>query len=1064
MAIQRACPTCGADLTPDAPAGLCTKCVFKQMLAPFAGEELPAEERLRDKPMHGHSSGRQSFPREFGQYELLERIARGGMGVVYKARQVALNRQVALKVIVAAEAASPDFVQRFRSEAETVARLDHPNIVPIYEIGEFEGQPFFSMKLISGPTLTQGVGKDEDGSSHRQIATLVAKLARAVHYAHQRGIIHRDLKPNNVLLDSRGEPHLTDFGLAKLVEKESAITRTMAVLGTPSYMSPEQARGESKNLTTAADVYGLGAIMYELLAGQPPFAGGTTLDTIRQVLEKEPRRPSALNPKIDRDLEIACLKCLEKDPRQRYGSAEALADDLERWLRHEPIQGRPASKLHRLTKWAQRHPGVALLLGGLFLSLTLGFGLTLWQSAARQQALVEGRRALYAARIGLVEQAWAMGHVTRARVLLGALKPHPGQEDLRGFEWRYLWRLCRDQSFFNLFDEQNPLQSVAASPDGRWLALAGGKPYVSLWNVSSRRVTARLPAPSGNRSVAFSPDSAFVAAAGQDAAIRVWEVGSQRELFTLKGHAHPVGRVAFSPDGKWLVSASWPDGVVKLWELAMHTEKATFGDLPNEHPAAAFSPDSTVLAWSAGDRTIRLAQVTTGAKLGTLSGHGGLVVYLAFSPDGHWLASASTDGTARLWDVKTQREEASLSEHKALVTSVDFSPDSQLLVTTCVDGTMNLWDVRTKSEITMYKGHEMWVNNAVFLPDGRTLASAGDDGNLKLWEVVREHHTVSVEAHRPATTSAPRANSIGEDEPAIETFLREDATAVAFSRDGSRLMVVDDRPVVQILDGAVHRVAASLPLPDTAAMATALSSDGQRAVSAGLDRKLRLWDVAGHAEPLVIGEVDGPVTKLAMSSDGHRLAASSLSGHILTWDAVSWKPLSTNSYGDGQVTALAFFPDNRRLLASVKASDGTNQLWCVDLITGAVKFSPERHVGMVTALAFSPDGRFIAGSSRDAIARLWEAPTLKRVGTFRGHSGYVTSAAFAPDGRTLATASNDGTVKLWGVDSHVELFTIPGHIAPWTQLAFSPDSSALVGCGEDGTVRVWRAAAASETE
>jgi eukaryotic-like serine/threonine-protein kinase len=1055
MTPQHECPACGAELPPDAPAGLCTKCIFKQMLAPAAEENTPTE-------VHA-AKARLAFPRQFGSYELLQEIARGGMGMVYKARQVALNRHVALKVIVAGGVSSPDFIKRFRTEAEAAASLDHPNFVPIYEIGELDGQPFFSMKLIEGPTLTQCVGKSL-AEGPQWAAGLVARLARAVHYAHQRGIIHRDLKPNNVLLDARGQPHITDFGLAKLVENDTVITRTMAVLGTPSYMAPEQARGESKNLTTAADVYGLGAILYELLTGQPPFAGGTTMETIRQVLEKEPRRPSALNSRIDRDLETICLKCLEKEPLHRFGSAEALADDLDHWLRHEPIEARPVSTLQRVAKWARRKPAVATLVTGLLVSLVVGFAFASWQSAARERALVRNRRSLYAARIGLVEQAWTAGHVARARTLLEALKPHAGEEDLRGFEWRYLLRICRDHSFFTLPAEQNPVQCVAAAGDGRLLALVGGGSYVSLWDPAARRVVARLPTEGPNRSVAFSPMGAQVAAAGQDGIIHVWEVGSQREIFTLRGHGHPIEQLAFSPDGKWLVSTSRPDGAVKVWNLATHTEQASFGKLQNEHPAAAFSPDSKVLAWSVGDRTIRLTEVGTWENLGKLSGHGGLVVYLAFSPDGNWLASASADGTARLWDVKSQRELASLAEHKAMVTSVEFSPDSKLLVTTCIDGTMKLWDVATKQEITMFKGHTMWVNNAVFLPDGRTIASGGEDGNMKLWEVVHEHHFVSMEVLRPAKPAAPPAASPGEDAPQDEPFLREDACAVAFNQDGSRLMAVDDRPVLQLSDGQVRQVLAALPLSDAAALTTALFPDGQRAVSVGLDRKLRLWNLDSRADPLAVAETEASVSKLAISPDGRQLAASLQTGKVVVFDTTSWKPLATHPHEPGQVTALRFSPDNRGLLAAIKVSDGTNWLWGLDLTTGATRLSLEHHLGVVTGIAYSPDGSLVAGSSRDGIVRLWQTQDLKRVGTFRGHSGYVTSATFAPDGRTLATASNDGTVKLWGVNSQQELLTMPGHIAPWTRLAFSPDNNELAGCGEDGALHVWRAAAANDIQ
>jgi WD40 repeat protein len=1021
-------------LTAQAPAGLCTKCVFKKMLGPA---EAPIE------------PPKSKFPRAFGAYELIEEIARGGMGVVYKARQVALNRLVALKVIVAGEVSSPEFVRRFRNEAEAAAALDHSNIVPIYEIGEMDGQPFFSMKLVEGPTLQGPV-------NHRQAAELVATVARAVHYAHQRGIIHRDLKPNNVLVDSKGQPHLTDFGLAKLMESDRTITRTVAVLGTPSYMAPEQARGETKHLTTAADVYGLGAILYELLTGQPPFAGGTTLETIRQVLDKEPRRPTSLNPKMDRDLETICLKCLEKEPARRYGSAESLADDLERWLRHEPITARPASVLQRAGKWARRHPDIALLLGGLFISLTAGFVLTMSQSAARQRALDQQRRSLYAARIGLVQEAWAAGNVHRARFLLDSLAPRDGQEDLRGFEWRYLWRLCRDESFLTVSNEQNRVQSVAVSPNGRFLALAGGKPFVSIWNIAARRVETRLPAQPGNCSVAFSPDGARVAAAGADASIRIWDLSAERDPIVLSGHTHPVGQLAFSPDGKWLASASRPDGAVIIWDLARRTEKQSFRGLPNEHPAVAFSSDSALLAWSAEGHKIRLTDVATGATRAVLAGHGGSVDYLAFSPDGKWLASASKDFEARLWDVKVAAHVGTFTGHTATVTSVAFSPDSQRLVTTCVDGTLKLWNVTTQKEITTYKGHDMWINNAVFMPDGHTIVSGGDDGNVKFWEASAEHHIMPVEYHaNTLTLTAPQDSS--PDAASKGNFLRQGEDEVSFCADGSRLAVVDDRPVIQVWDGEIRKSLLNLSLPDEAALTTALCPDGRQAVSAGVDRKLRLWKCDAPAASTVVGELDHPATHLAISPDGRRLAVGMTTGHVVLWDTLSWKAVGTNFDGPRQITALRFSPDLRALLAATQISDETNFVVKMDLAGYTLRRSPEHHQGTVSALAFSPDAKWVAGSSLDGIVRLWDARNLVRVGTFRGHSGYVTSSAFSPDARTLATASNDGTVKLWAVESRQELLTLPGHIATWTHVAFSPDSDELVGCGEAGLLRVWRA-------
>jgi serine/threonine protein kinase/cytochrome c-type biogenesis protein CcmH/NrfG len=315
--------------------------------------------------------------KDFGDYELLEEVGRGGQGVVFRARQKSLNRIVALKVINLGEWASKAHVKRFRREAEAAAGLEHPGIVPIHEVGERDGSCYFSMKFVEGGQLDEVVRRRT--MSLRQAAELIAKVARTVHYAHEHGILHRDIKPGNILLDAKGEPHLTDFGLARLVESESSVTHTLDVLGTPSYMAPEQATGNNAAVSNATDVYGLGAVLYQLLTGHPPFAGGTTYETIKLLLDTEPRQPRLLNPKIDRDLSTICLKCLEKDPKRRYSSALALAEDLERWLKHEPIAARRTGPLARGGKWVQRNPTSALLAASL-IALAAAAGWILWKS------------------------------------------------------------------------------------------------------------------------------------------------------------------------------------------------------------------------------------------------------------------------------------------------------------------------------------------------------------------------------------------------------------------------------------------------------------------------------------------------------------------------------------------------------------------------------------------------------------------------------------------------------------------------------------------------------------
>ena len=365
--ILRICENCGAEIFPDEQEGLCVACLLETSLGTF-----------HESAVAGNDCRPPEMAEELGDYELLEEIGRGGQGLVYRARQKSLNRLVALKVIGLGRWATKAHIKRFRLEAEAAASLDHPYIVPIHEIGESDGSCYFSMQLIEGRRLDETIRHEP--MSTRCAAELIIKLAHTVHYAHKRGILHRDIKPGNILIDADGEPHLTDFGLARLVERESTITGAMVeALGTPSYMAPEQATGDAAQFTSATDVYGLGSVLYHLLTGQPPFVSATIYETVRLALETEPRRPRLLNPKVDRDLSTICLKSIEKVPQRRYASALDLAEDLERWLRHEPIHARPSGVLTRWKKWVQREPLATALIASLF-ALATAIGWNVWNS------------------------------------------------------------------------------------------------------------------------------------------------------------------------------------------------------------------------------------------------------------------------------------------------------------------------------------------------------------------------------------------------------------------------------------------------------------------------------------------------------------------------------------------------------------------------------------------------------------------------------------------------------------------------------------------------------------
>jgi serine/threonine protein kinase/tetratricopeptide (TPR) repeat protein len=395
--VIRICRKCGAKIFSDAPEGLCAKCVLKTALMMpqdalvAAGDDGGSAENVEANAAavsHGKKSALAvELLGQLGDYELLEEVGRGGQGVVFRARQKSLNRTVALKVISLGQWASKAHLKRFRREAEAAASLEHPGIVPIHEVGERDGSCYFSMKFIEGGQLDEVVRRAP--LSIREAAELIAKVARTVHYAHEHGILHRDIKPGNILLDAKGEPHLTDFGLARLIESESTVTRTMEVLGTPSYMAPEQAVGSNAAVSSVTDVYGLGAVLYQLLTGQPPFAGGTTYETIKLLLETDPRQPRQLNAKVDRDLSTICLKCLEKDPKRRYSSALALAEDLEHWLKHEPIRARHTGIFTRGQKWVQRNPTSALLAASL-IALAAAAGWIVWKSEFIRHPVTNG--------------------------------------------------------------------------------------------------------------------------------------------------------------------------------------------------------------------------------------------------------------------------------------------------------------------------------------------------------------------------------------------------------------------------------------------------------------------------------------------------------------------------------------------------------------------------------------------------------------------------------------------------------------------------------------------------
>lgn len=1034
-AAETTCPDCGAPVTAGASEGLCPGCLLGGVL--LRGD-MAGQAPVQEDP---------ATLRRCGEYEILGLLARGGMGVVLRARQAGLSREVALKMIATADLAAPDEVRRFRLEAELIARLDHPHIVPVHTVGEHDGRPFFVMKLADGGTLAQRLERQTDLIDPREAAALMIKVARAVHFAHERGVLHRDLKPANILLDGKGEPLVSDFGLARLAQNPAGSHPSAGGAGTPAYMPPEQARGTDA-VTTASDVYGLGAVFYHLLTGHPPFTGATALEVLRNAETKEPVHPRALNHKLDRDLATICLKCLEKSPARRYRSAAAFADDLDRWQRGEPVHARAAAWYERLWKWSKRHPATAALLaagllGTAVLGAVLAAGNVLLRdernNAREQESLAKAGTAraeaseqamrlnVYASDIYLARRALDDGNLGVARRTLARHVPAEGQGDLRGYEWFALDHLCRGSDLMTLSGHASAVACAAWSPDGRFLATGGRDNLVRILRAEDGAEQARLPSVMQQSKIA---DLALLASlprrSPETTALLAPGGGVSIEEVRMRSRPSNLGEttsLSWSSDGAWFLT-SGEGTYVRIWSAS---DWSLQGFIPVMNCVqAAFTPDS---------RQVVLA--LTGS------------------------ASQRTRGEVRVYDAATLRRSLTIPD---TVACFALARQTGLLVTTRAGGTIQFHDPAAGHLISSVEMSEDAFALALS-PDGKRFAAL----------------------HRSSGTlrSVETGAVISGIEPQGERL-----RCLAFSPDGLLLATGCSGHTLQLFDGLQGTPLAALRGHDDEVLALTFSPDGSRILTASNDQTARIWPAQRTSGTSSSIAETGSLA--AASADGSHLLARAPEGTVRCLDAAG-RLIGFTPPGPPRI-ALGFAPGSASF-ATLDPQSGTVEWWLPDGKSGGASFtipvpggspftaSPEggwiavapaksavrlydwhtgrllreipKPPGRTSRLEASPGGAFLLAAEWPRNAALFDMKAQRWLERRRLTSGTLGPVAFTRDSMLMASGGDDNLVTIRETLTGKVLASLRGHMAEIKALAFTADDRTLASSSADATIRLW---------